>query len=255
MAGLRAAGGSRLDVLIVVATPLEGEAVAARLAGAPPSSVLGMPLTWGTHGGRRCGLLVTGVGKANAALRTGLCVTRRRPGLVLSVGVGGAFPGAGLGPGDLAVATGEVYGDEGVETEQGFCALEGLELPWPGRPADAARNRFPVCGEAATLLCEAGGGEGRVGSGEFVTVSTVTGSAAAARELERRWGALVCESMEGCAVAHAAAACGVAFAEVRGISNQVGPRDRGAWRLQEAAAAAGTAALGFVERWAVAGAE
>jgi futalosine hydrolase len=45
--------------------------------------------------------------------------------------------------------------------------------------------------------------------------------------------------MEGFGVATAAAGAGVRFAEVRTISNLVGLRDRGAWRITEALAALG----------------
>jgi futalosine hydrolase len=47
--------------------------------------------------------------------------------------------------------------------------------------------------------------------------------------------------MEGYGVATAAALVGVAFAEVRAISNLVGPRDRPSWRVSDALAALGTA--------------
>jgi futalosine hydrolase len=40
--------------------------------------------------------------------------------------------------------------------------------------------------------------------------------------------------MEGFGVATAARAAGVAYAELRAISNPVGPRERGAWRIREA---------------------
>jgi futalosine hydrolase len=40
--------------------------------------------------------------------------------------------------------------------------------------------------------------------------------------------------MEGAGVAAAARRCGVAFAEIRAISNAVGPRDRTSWRIDDA---------------------
>jgi futalosine hydrolase len=43
--------------------------------------------------------------------------------------------------------------------------------------------------------------------------------------------------MEGFGVASAAARVGVPFAEVRAVSNVVGPRDRTAWRIADALAA------------------
>ena len=49
--------------------------------------------------------------------------------------------------------------------------------------------------------------------------------------------------MEGAAIAHVAALYGIPMGEVRGISNRVGIRDRSAWRVKEAAAAAQEALL------------
>jgi futalosine hydrolase len=40
--------------------------------------------------------------------------------------------------------------------------------------------------------------------------------------------------MEGAGVAEAADRAGVRFGEVRAVSNLVGPRDRAAWRIEEA---------------------
>jgi futalosine hydrolase len=51
--------------------------------------------------------------------------------------------------------------------------------------------------------------------------------------------------MEGYGVACAAALSGAGFAELRTVSNPVGPRDRAAWRIREAldALTAASAAL------------
>jgi futalosine hydrolase len=70
--------------------------------------------------------------------------------------------------------------------------------------------------------------------GAILTVSTVTGTAARADALAARYPDAVAEGMEGFGVATACALAGVPFAEVRAISNAVGPRDRGAWRIREA---------------------
>jgi futalosine hydrolase len=77
--------------------------------------------------------------------------------------------------------------------------------------------------------------------GTVVTVSTVTGTAGTAAVLRARYPDAVAEAMEGFGVATAAALHGVPFAEVRAISNLVGPRDRPSWRIREALAALGSA--------------
>ena len=62
-----------------------------------------------------------------------------------------------------------------------------------------------------------------------------------AAALGGRFPDVVAEGMEGAGVAAAATATGIPFAEVRAISNAVGPRDRDAWRIADALAALGTA--------------
>ncbi|GAB4266895.1 MAG: futalosine hydrolase [Deferrisomatales bacterium] len=240
--------GVALDVLVVCATPGEGEAIRRVLERRGERRVAGRPLVWGRLGGRRVGVLTAGMGKTNVGLALGAALEAAGPaavGALLSVGVGGAYPGAGLEPGDLAVATEEIYGDEGVEGPQGFQGVEATGIPLWEACGRRFFNRFPADPGLAEGLARAATGVGRARLGPFVTVSTVTGSRRRARELERRWSA-VCESLEGAAAAHAAAVFGVAFAEIRGVSNPVGPRDRAVWRLAEAAAAAQAAALAFL---------
>jgi futalosine hydrolase len=70
----------------------------------------------------------------------------------------------------------------------------------------------------------------------------VTGTAARATDLAERHPDAVAEAMEGFGVATAAALHGIAFMEVRTVSNLVGPRDRSAWRIGPAMAALTTAA-------------
>lgn len=185
----------------------------------------------------RAVLVVTGVGKACAALETALAVERHAPRLCLQVGCAGAFPGAGLRMADVAVAELEALGDEGVETPVGFVDLARMGLPlarWGGEPIF---NEVPVTLPDAGLLAEIRGavaGRFSVLVGRFVTVSTVSGSAGRALEIQRRWRPIA-ESMEGAAGALACARLGCPFLEVRGISNEVGERDPSKWNIAAAA--------------------
>ena len=74
-------------------------------------------------------------------------------------------------------------------------------------------------------------------AGPILTVHTVTGTATGTSTISRRHPDAVAEGMEGFGVATAAAGAGVAFGEVRTISNLVGPRDRAGWRIPDALAA------------------
>jgi len=234
-----------LDVLVAAATPGELARVRSDLERPRETAAGNRPLTMGRIGSLRVAALTTGVGKVNTALALGAALATWRAALLLSVGVGGAFPGSGLAVGDLAVAREEWYGDEGVEDATGFQGMEAVGIPLLEGPEGPRFNDLPADPDVAAALLEAAQGVAGASLGPFVTVSTVTGTRARAETLRNRFGA-VCETMEGAAAAHAAASRGIRFGEVRGISNLVGPRDRESWRLFEAAAAAGEAVVSFL---------
>jgi futalosine hydrolase len=89
---------------------------------------------------------------------------------------------------------------------------------------------YPVPPRLAVELADRTGGR----LGTILTVATVTGSAASAAQLQRRHPDAVAEAMEGAGVAAGAAHHDVAFAEIRAVSNAVGPRDRSAWDIPAA---------------------
>ena len=70
--------------------------------------------------------------------------------------------------------------------------------------------------------------------GPVLTVTTVTGTADGTARLLSRYPDAVAEAMEGFGVATAAAQAGVAFAEIRTISNLIGPREQNLWRIADA---------------------
>ncbi|MDG4803356.1 futalosine hydrolase [Micromonospora sp. WMMD980] len=209
-------------LLVVTAVPAEAEAVR---AGLTDPSVTVRPV---------------GVGPAVAAAATArllaLAEAAGRPyRAVVSAGIGGGFVGR-VAVGDIVLADRSVAADVGAESPAGFIPVEELgmapELLGVGRtvPADptllvALRAALP----AATV-------------GAVLTVGTVTGTAASTTTLADRHPDAVAEAMEGYGVAVAAALADVPFAELRTISNPIGPRDRAAWRMREAFAALTTAA-------------
>lgn len=179
-------------------------------------------------GGTR--VVVCGVGPVAAALSTQAALLGAPYDLAVSAGIGGAYPGSGLRPGDLAVSSELVQADLGADDAGTFLDLDALGLSVEPEPGQT--GRFPAWAGAADLAARAG-----AAYGPALTLSTVTGSAAAARLLEARYPGALTEGMEGAGVAHAAYRCGVSALEVRGVSNGVGPRDRSTWRIAEALAA------------------
>ena len=195
------------DIVVCYSTALEGR---------------GLPAT---AGGRALTHVETGVGPVNAAFALTRLLAAGLPRAVIVCGVGGAYPGSGLEPGDVACATSETYGDLGADSPDGFLDMTALGFPIGPLTLDL----FPV--------------ERRV---PFVTCATCTGTDARAAEMVRRTGGAV-ESMEGAAIVHIARKMGVPVGEIRGISNIAGRRDRASWRLEEAAANARAALVAWIE--------
>jgi len=176
-------------------------------------------------------LALTGIGKVNAAIVATHMIERFRPSLTVNTGCGGAYSGSGLSVGELAVATVEIYGDEGVLTVDGWHTLEIIGIPSVERKGNRYSNEFPLSMEQSAKVFQFASSLGLpVKRGKFVTVSTCSGTSRRGDELEKRFGG-ICENMEGAAVAHAALLYDTPFLEVRGISNMVEDRDISKWDI------------------------
>lgn len=202
---------------------------------------------------------VGGCDKANAAhlLTCLLQAMEPAPSLVLQTGIAGAFTGGGHShatPGDVVLATEEIYADTGSSSPDGWLSAGELGLPIAHIGGMAFGNGFLLdeglvraaarAVEGAMTLRHAEHSEPhpRVIMGACVSASQVTGLRADGIATARRWGA-VAETMEGTAAAHLCALYGVPFVEVRGISNLVVDRDRGSWEVARAVEVSSSAAL------------
>ena len=179
-------------------------------------------------------VIETGVGPVNAAHATTIAILQDRPDAIVVCGVGGAYPASGLEIGAVVSASFEIYGDLGAQSPAGFLDMKALGFPVVSTPSPLF-NELPMQIMPAAVVAR------------FVTVSTCTGTANTASEIEARTGGGV-ENMEGAAVAHVAHLHGIAVGEVRGISNMVTNRDTQSWRLKDAALAAQEAALAWIAR-------
>jgi futalosine hydrolase len=177
-------------------------------------------------------VLCTGVGSVNAAIALTRFLEREGAKSVIVCGIGGAYPGSDLPLGSVACASTECYGDMGAASASGFLDMKALGFPVIAAP-EPLYNEFPLQIFPAPKRVP------------FVTVNTCTGDNASALALAARTGGAV-ESMEGAAIAHVAAIYGIPVGEIRGISNPVGNRDRGAWRVKEAARTAQEALLAYL---------
>jgi futalosine hydrolase len=203
---------------LLVVTAVDAEAQAVR-AGADPGLVTVEPV---------------GVGPAAAAAGTArllaLAEAAGRPfRAVLSAGIAGGFPGR-ADVGGTIIGVRSIAADLGAETDDGFLPVERLGFGSSVLPADEELVKTLTAALPHAV------------AGDVLTLATVTGTAATAVRLADAHPAAVAEAMEGFGVACAAAAAGIPFAELRTVSNLVGPRDRSAWRLADAFSALTAAA-------------
>lgn len=234
---------------LICSVPFECALLRGGLADAAEISV-GRKTAWsGRLDGAPVLVLPAGMGKTNAAHALTALLEMRPVRGVVGFGVGGAYPSSGLAPGDVALASAAIYGDEGVEAPDGWLSTQEIGIALLERSGTRIFNEIaldPDRVERAGAALQAAGIAARVGP--FVTVSTCSGTAARGEALARRFGAL-CEGMEGAALAHVAALYEVPFLELRAVSNSVEDRDLSRWRLGEAAEAAQRAVRVVAAGW------
>ena len=223
-------------VLISVASPAEAHAVR-RVIGivAVHADRAGWRLERGAHG---FDLIETGVGKAQSAAGTVWAFDPARHAGVLSVGVAGVLPGGGFDLCDALLASRSLFGDEGLDTPDGFRAIESLGFA-AGSFGKTGNGPTPAWREMVRPLVD--------GEGIVATVSTCSGRDGRADELARRTGASA-EAMEGAAIAAVLGRLSTglpAFAEVRVISNTTGDRAGQRWDLDGALARLGRVVSGL----------
>jgi purine-nucleoside phosphorylase len=184
---------------------------------------------------RGVALAAAGVGAVDAAVGAARAIARARPRRVIFVGTAGVYPGAEPAP---AIGAAVVAGDVHLVSTAALAATGYLPGPLAARaaaePALARALRGPAPrAPLAAVACPL----------------AITRSAALARRIAGATGAAL-ENLEAFAVARAAAAAGVSFAAVLGVSNRVGPRAHAEWRAhhEEASEAACRAVAAFLVR-------
>jgi futalosine hydrolase len=182
-----------------------------------------------------------GVGKVNTAAGLALLIERLSPHDVIQFGIGGAYVDSFLSVGMVAIAAREIHLDSGVKTAEGWEGMRELGFPLV-TGEQPLYNLIPTDQRLSHALVDATGAP----LVTFGTSETVTGNFDDASVLQARFDLSV-ESMEGAAAAQVCYALGVPFAELRGISNIVGERDKCAWDIPSAVRAVNRAVLRFLK--------
>ncbi|WP_044640665.1 futalosine hydrolase [Risungbinella massiliensis] len=215
---------SRANVLVVTAVEAEREAVLRGLGNIEHIDVL-----------------AAGVGPVAAAIQTATTLEHTPYDLVVIAGIGGGFVGQAE-VGSLVVADQIIAADLGAETPDGYMSLDELGFGTANVPVDLTlANQLVVAMNEKDVTATLG---------SILTLSTVTGTKETAEALAKRFPGASAEAMEGFGIASAAKAKEIPVIEIRAISNQVGPRDRSAWRIGDAlhALEIASASLGEVIR-------
>jgi futalosine hydrolase len=179
-------------------------------------------------------LLTTGVGMVATAARVSRALACTSYDVALNVGVCGSFDPA-LPPETVVHVTSDRIADLGAEDHDAFLTLEELGL-LRGEDAQLVNAAPPAVPALERLPAVRG-----------ITVNTAHGRAASIAAVVDRFHPQI-ESMEGAAFMYSCLLAGVRFAQIRAVSNMIVPRDRTAWRIDQAIAALGASAVEIVDQ-------
>jgi futalosine hydrolase len=162
---------------------------------------------------------------------------------VVNLGIAGSFDLDTAPLGGLVAAQTEIFPEYGLRTETGVTA-RGIAFPQAVVAGCDIYDRLELAPQASALAMGLSL-PGTAVAGTCLTVAGVTACADRVEDLRAAYAPLA-ESMEGFAVALAAAAAGLPLLEVRSISNRVGARPPQEWDLPGALTALGRAAAALL---------
>src|SRR5450631_1335150 len=234
-------------ILILAATPQEIVLLEHALGTAARRNMVAFDYVEGDLGNLPVVICAGGIGKINASAATAALIERCHPRLVINTGCAGAYLTGGLSVGELAVASDEFLGDEGVLTSEGWQDLRFMGIPTVIHSNRIYHNAIPLSKHPAEKAMQLADYYGvKLQRGRFITVSTCSGSRQRSEELAGRFHG-ICENMEGAAVAQTCLRYGIDCLEIRGISNLVDERDMKKWDIPRAVEAAQRFVLKYIE--------
>lgn len=220
-------GSFLLTDLILVPTPREMESLRDRL-----QNDLGV---------EDCAFQLCGFGVIAAAARAAALISRYKPQRVILIGIAGSFD-----PERCPIGTAcrfHQVGCFGIGVGSGEAYRSADQIGWQQFTGGDAQ---PQIGDVIAL--ESTFVEGVPAAGKLLTCCSASANVDEAGLRRRMFPDAVAEDLEGFAVAMACALARVPLQIVRGISNEVGDRDLGSWRVDDALEAAADLAVRLVPR-------
>lgn len=168
-------------------------------------------------------VIVTGVGLVNTAFQLGKSLGQKQYHRAINLGIAGSYERR-IMRGEVVEVVSEQYGDFGVEEADGsftdvfeLSLVDGNKKPFY---KDKLINNNPL---SLAKMKQVRG----------LTVQKVHGFNESIENIYKKYKPDV-ESMEGAAFFQACLTEGVAFAQIRSISNYVEPRNKANWKMKEA---------------------
>jgi len=187
--------------------------------------------------------LISGVGPLESCLRLARYLEQKSSdiSMVVNFGVAGAYLSEKQGTPsllDICVAKTEYFGDLGI------CFPRRID----DLPENLVQTKFQLDPEVRKAAeKELQRGQIKYVSGDFVTVSCVSGTRERGAIMQRKHQA-ICENMEGAALARVCEEYSLPLLQIRCISNMVDNRDPGKWKLTEAVEKCGKTVAFLVEQ-------
>jgi len=205
-------------VLFVAAT---GKEISGLTGGVVPP-----PGLYGSDSDTDLRFLVTGVGIAATAARLSALLSTHAFRRVVNIGLCGSFLHE-FPPGSVVQVVREEFADLGAQDHDDF--IDAFSLGLSGRDDFPFENGFLTGSPGSELPLHFPKVSG-------CTVNCVHGHGPSIEKFRHRSDAVV-ESMEGAAVFYSCRLASVPCVQIRAVSNFVEPRNRAAWRVEEALSA------------------
>lgn len=211
-----------MKLLIVAATHME-------IAAIPPSAAI-LDV--------QADVLITGVGMVATAYSLTKRLQQQQYDLVLQAGVCGSFDQS-IPLGTVVYVNSDRYGDLGAEDHDQYIDIFDMDL--------VDKDIAPHTGGRLVNPLQPRDYHIHLPQVSGLTVNTVSGNT---QTIARRAAQYDCtvESMEGAAFHYVCLQEGVAFAQVRSISNYVTPRDKSQWRMKDAIMNLNNWLIDFIEK-------
>ena len=198
---------------IICAMQLEADGILSLAEGVTNENIYGMTFSRGTLRGKEVTVVVCGEGKVNAAMCAATLIERYHPDAVINSGVAGALSPLGS-IGDLVVGSTAVEHDRNMPRlgyKQGEVCVPGGTVTFFECDKNLSTQLAAVC---KTLP------DTRVAQGIIASGDMFVSDRKKRLRINDRFGAVACE-MEGAAIGHVCCRCGVPYAILRAISDDL----------------------------------